>query len=106
VNAETCAVLASVFPLALITIVLESRSVHFNLRRRKFYREAILAGLSSSLVGLVAAVIGVAANGYERAPAIFVGVLFAISMVGLMFVTLGILATEENKLDNKKRKRS
>jgi len=105
-TADTCAVLAGVFPLALLTIVLEIRGVHFNLRRRPLFRQASVFGMSASLIGIVMSVVGVAIDGFAFGPAVIVWILFASSMAGLITVAMGILATEENAIDKKERKRA
>ena len=104
-NSETCAVLASVFPLALITIVLESRQVHVNLRRRRFFREISLAGISTSLVGLVVSVIGVSLGGFSGYAAIIPWSLFAVAVLGMAMIALGITATQDNELEKTLKKK-
>ena len=106
ITADTCAVLASVFPLALLTIVLEIRGVHFNLRRRPFFRQVSVFGMSASLIGIVMSVVGVAVDGFAFASAVIVWILFVSSMASLITVAMGILATEEDAIDKKERKRA
>jgi hypothetical protein len=104
-NADTCAVLASVFPLVLITIVLEGRSVHFNLRSRKWFRAITLYGMAGSLVGLVFAVIGVQTGGFADLVSWPLWALFGTAVLALAITVLGIRASDENEDDRKLAKR-
>jgi hypothetical protein len=98
-NADTCAVLASVFPLILITIVLERKGVHINLRSRTWFRNSVLLGMVFSLLGLLASVSGVELGGYNDGWAIFVWGLFVAALIALTLTAMGILATAENQDD-------
>jgi high-affinity Fe2+/Pb2+ permease len=101
-NADTCAVLAGVFPLTLITVVLEIRAVSINLRTRKWFRNSVVVGMAFSLIGLVLAVVGVAIGGYS---ALFLWGAFGIAMIALALTVMGIVATSENEDDKKVAKR-
>lgn len=83
----TCAVLSAVYPLILITIVLEQRSVDLEIRRRTWFRRATLAVVVASLVGL--------------APAFATAnwVAGAVSLLGLGVLLLAIIATLEDEED-------
>jgi hypothetical protein len=105
-NSETCSVLASVFPLILITTVLESRAVHFNLRSRRLFRWGIYAGMSTSIVGLALSVIGVNRGGYSAIESLAVWPLFWTALAALALSILGIAATFENEDDDKLAKRA
>jgi cell division protein FtsW (lipid II flippase) len=104
-NADTCAVLASVFPLTLLTVVLELRGVHFNLRSRKWFRRSVVIGMAFSLIGLVLAVVGVAIGGYSEPQSVFLWGSFGISIVAMAIIALGIVATAENENDKELAKR-
>jgi uncharacterized membrane protein len=105
-NADTCAVLASVFPLILITTVLEARAVHFNLRSRRLFRWSTYAGMSTSLIGIGIAVIGVAVGGYDQQGSIMIWLLFGVAILALAISVVGIAATLENEDDEKLAKRA
>jgi len=98
-SADTCAVLAGVFPLILITNVLESRSVHKRIRRRPFFRKSRVWGVSTSLTGLVFAVVGVNLGGYSGSASLPLWLLFGAAMVCMAMTVLGLLATSENEDD-------
>ena len=106
-NADTCAVLANVFPLILITVVLEVRSVAFKLRSRKWFQQIAAIGMTLSLTGLVFSVIGVAVNGFSGLFAVWIWVVFAGATAALMMIAMGILMTgeleDERKLSKQKK---
>jgi high-affinity Fe2+/Pb2+ permease len=104
-NADTCAVLAGVFPLTLITVVLEIRAVSINLRTRKWFRNSVVVGMAFSLIGLVLAVVGVAIGGYSAIQSLFLWGAFGIAMIALALTVMGIVATSENEDDKKVAKR-
>ena len=104
-NAATCAVLAGVFPLTLLTVVLEVRGVHFRLRSRRWFQRTIVLGMAFSLVGLVLAVIGVAIDGYSGPHSVWLWGMFGGSIIALATTVMGIVATAENEDEKKASKR-
>jgi hypothetical protein len=105
-NANTCAVLASVFPLILITVVLEIRSVAFKLRSRKWFQQIAALGMAFSLTGLVLSVIGVAVDGFAGLLAVWIWAVFIAAMIALMMIVMGILVTSELDDERKLRKQN
>jgi hypothetical protein len=95
----TCAVLSAVSPLILITIVLEQRSVHLEIRRRTWFRRATLIVVIASLVGLALSVVGVQAGGLAPISANVNWVAGAVSLLGLGALLLAIIATLEDEED-------
>jgi cell division protein FtsW (lipid II flippase) len=106
-NAATCAVLAGVFPLILITVVLEIRSVHFKLRSRRWFQQIAAIGMTFCLTGLVLAVVGVAIDGFTGPASLWPWALFGGAMIALTITVMGILATgeidDERKLAKRKK---
>ena len=98
-NADTCAVLASIFPVVLLTIVLERRGVHLNLRGKPLFRYVALLGAAFSLAGLATSVIGVQLGGLDPLAGWATWLFAGISFVALAVNILGILATGENEDD-------
>jgi hypothetical protein len=99
-NAATCAVLAGVFPLILIAIVSDRRGIHLGLRRRIWYRRAVVGTIGSCLLGLCYAVIGVQAEGFEGPTAFLLWLLFAIAALAFAMSILMTVATQENEEDD------
>lgn len=95
----TCAVLSAVHPLILITIVLEQRSVHLEIRRRTWFRRATLAVVLASLVGLALSVVGVQSGGLAPVFATVNWVAGTVSLLGLGVLLLAIIATLEDEED-------
>ena len=91
--------LAAVYPLILITVVLEQRSVHLDIRRRTWFRRATFAVVVASLVGLVLSVVGVQSAGLAPAYAWANWTAGAVSVLGLGALLLAILATLEDEED-------
>lgn len=96
---DTCAVLTAVFPLVLITVVLEQRSLHLNIRRRAWFRLWRVLTTCWAIIGLVASVIGVQLEGLSGVWALFNWLLAGLAGLGLTFVLLGALATTEEEED-------
>lgn len=89
----TCAALAAVFPLVLITVVLEQRSVHVNIRNRRWFERTTVAVVGVSLGGLVYSIIGVQTGGYSPQAAWFLWLMFGVAVAGLAFLLTAALAT-------------
>jgi len=95
----TCAVLATIFPLVLVTGVLERRSASLKIRRLKLYRRVSLVTFAVALMGTIYAVIGVAMGGFVLSAGVALWALFGISIFGLGFTLLASLATAEVEED-------
>ena len=100
----TCAVLSAIFPLVLVTGVLERRSAHMRIRRHRFFRATSLTTFTSALCGTVYAVIGVQLGGFVPAAAVVIWVLFAVAVAGLTVTLLAFLATAEAKEESRGKK--
>ena len=92
---ETCAVLAAIFPLVMITVVLERRAVALQIRRRSFFRRSTMAVVTVSVLGLLFAVIGVEAGGLTGVAMFAEWAFFAVSTSGLIGFGLTHMATTE-----------
>jgi hypothetical protein len=63
VTSSTCATLAGVFPVLLLTVILEGRNVNTGIRARGWFVYVLSAALGFGFLGLVLAVLGVEADG-------------------------------------------
>ncbi|WP_148061414.1 hypothetical protein [Frigoribacterium sp. PhB160] len=70
-TSSTCATLAGVFPVLLLTVILEARNVHLGIRARSLFVYVMSAALGFGFFGLILAVLGVQLDGL-RAPALAV----------------------------------
>ncbi len=95
----TCAVLAAVFPLYMVTAILERRATNMGIRRRKFYRWISFLSVSFAAIGTVYAVIGVGAGGFSVGHAFVLWLLFYVSSLGVVLAVVGSLATAELEED-------
>lgn len=96
---DTCAVLTAIFPLVLLTVVLERRAIHIKIRRRQWFRQAVLATISASAVGLLLTVIGVQTGGLISVLGLFAWIAFGVAVGGLVFSLLALMATVELEED-------
>jgi peptidoglycan biosynthesis protein MviN/MurJ (putative lipid II flippase) len=94
--------LSGVFPLLLVTIVLERRSITPRLRRIPWIRNLLVAGVSSALVGEVLGIIGVEFHGYPMVTGILVWAVAATAFVCFAASLLMIIATDEIREDKRK----
>lgn len=94
-NSDTCAVLTAVFPLVLVTVVVERRTVHAKIGLQRWYRGVIQATVGAALVGLVLSVIGVQTGGLVDAYALFAWLAGAVAIAGLAFALIASIATHE-----------
>jgi hypothetical protein len=101
-NSPTCSVLASIFPLILLTVVLESRNVNLGLRRLKIFRPLVFVAVGTSLIGVFLAVVGVSTNGLEVAWGALVWVAFSSDLLALALLVLMLVVTREFDEDHPK----
>ncbi|TDN92572.1 hypothetical protein EV279_2096 [Microbacterium sp. BK668] len=92
--------LAAVYPLVLITVVLEQRSLHLDLRRRKWFRRATLVVVAAALVGLAMSIIGVQTQGLSWVPGGVNWLMAGLAIIGLGALLLAVLATLELEEDS------
>lgn len=100
----TCAVLSAIFPLVLVTGVLERRVPHIKIRRHRWFRRLFLGTFAAALCGTVYAVIGVQFGGFPPVAAIVMWVLFGAAIGGLAITLLASVATAENREDSRGKK--
>ena len=98
-NTGTCAVLAGVFPLVLIAIVADRRGIHLGLRRRAWYRRAVVGTICACLLGLGYSVVGVQMEGFEGSPATLLWGLSAFALLAFAMSILLTVVTQENEED-------
>jgi hypothetical protein len=99
----TCAVLSAIFPLILVTGVLERRVPHIKIRRHQFYRLTFLATFTAALAGTICAVVGVQIAGLSPALGATTWVLFAVAIGGLATTLIASVATAEIQEDSDER---
>jgi peptidoglycan biosynthesis protein MviN/MurJ (putative lipid II flippase) len=103
-NPATCGVLATVFPIVMLTVVLERRTIALKLRRIRWFRSIMLWSFSAAAIGLGITLAGVQAGGLGGNP---VGVTWAvlgwiaavISLGGLSAVLMASMASTEVEED-------
>lgn len=95
----TCAVLTAIFPLVLLTVVLERRAIHLNIRKKKWFRTMTQITVAASLIGLVLTVVGVQLHGLDWRLAWVAWLASAAAIVGLAFNLLGTAASDEARED-------
>lgn len=94
-NAETCQVLATVFPLVMVTLVIERRSIRMKVRKTKWFRNGSLLLLEVSIIGLGFAVVGTQMNGLDGLIAAFAWLIALMSVAGLATLMLLAMASTE-----------
>ncbi len=95
----TCAVLSAIFPLILLSAVVERRGAHRRIRRHKLTRSVTRATFTAAIGGTVYSVIGVETGGYPLAAGLVMWAFFAFAVFGLGYTLLAALATQELKED-------
>jgi hypothetical protein len=96
VNQETCAVLTAVFPIVMLTVAVERRSVHVKIGRLKWFRKLSVVAVASSFAGLLLVLAGVQTDGLENLLLAITAWLLTIVSVGVLTVVLiSVLATAE-----------
>lgn len=98
-NAATCSALTAVFPLILITVVLERPRVSIKIRRKPWFRRLVLPTIASSLIGTALSAVGVQLNGIGIFGGIIAWAIFVVALGGLGTIALMIVATDEVEED-------
>lgn len=103
VNSDTCSALTAVFPLILVTVTLQRRDMHVNIRRLRMTRVVLMGSVAVCLIGLLTTLIGIEIGGLAGIAAALAWTLLALAVIGLGFVVLAIHATLEGEEDGPKR---
>ncbi|WP_404430693.1 hypothetical protein LG299_12470 [Microbacterium lacus] len=98
-NAATCQVLATVFPIVMLTVVLERRMISIKLRRLPWFRNVMLWSFGSALLGVGITLVGVQTNGLPLIAGVTAWMLAALSIGGLGAVLMASMATTEVEED-------
>lgn len=98
-NASTCQVLATVFPIVMLTIVLERRMISLKLRRRRWFRSVMLWSFGSAVIGLGITLFGAQVEGLPGGLDLVAWGLAIVSIGGLGAVLLASMATTEVEED-------
>lgn len=96
----TCAVLTAIFPLVLLTVVLERRAIHVNIRKKTWFRVMTQVTVTASLIGLTLTVVGVQLHGLYWRLGWVAWLAFAAAFFGLGFNLLGTAASDEAREDS------
>ncbi len=99
-NATTCAALTAVFPLILITVLIEGRSISSELRKSNWYTWPVGFGVVLSAAGMILTVIGVQADGLTGGADVLTWVVFAAAVLCLLCVAL-LLALSFDREDGR-----
>lgn len=87
--------LASVYPLVLITVVLERGRVKRGIRARMWTFELLTRGtVTLAVIGLVVSIVGLQLGGYEGSIAGIGWVLFGLTVAGLLALLSAIMAVD------------
>lgn len=92
-NAATCAALAAVYPVVLLTLVIDRARLLKKLRQAAWYRRVAEYATSASLVGLILSVVGIQLNGLDSGWAVAAWLVFATVAFGLLLHVAGLLAS-------------
>jgi len=95
VNAATCAALSAVFPLILITVVLERPRISVKIRRMRGFRRLVLTTIAASLIGTTVSLVGVQLNGFGLLGGVAAWIVLFVALAGLGTTALMIVATDE-----------
>lgn len=98
-TADTCAVLAAVFPLVMLTLAVERRLVGLKLRRKIWFRRAVLVGFTACVIGLPISVLGVQADGLDLILAYANWMAAGVAFLTLAVMVLMVMATSEAEED-------
>jgi len=101
-NAATCQALVSLFPLVMITLVLERRSTAIKIRKRQWFRDIAIGVLVASLLGLTLAILGCAMDGLSDTLAFLAWACTILSGLGLGWTLLASMASMEVDEDEAK----
>lgn len=99
-ESATCGVLTAIFPIVLLTVVLERRAIHVNIRRRNWFRIATQLTLTASMVGLLTTVWGVQAGGLGPILGTLAWAAFLLAVGGLVFNLIATAASSELEEDD------
>jgi len=94
-SAETCQMLATVFPLVMVTLVIERRSIRMRVRKTKWFRNVCLIILEVSIIGLGFVIAGTQLGGLDGFVAAFAWLACVLSVAGLATVMLLSMASTE-----------
>ena len=94
-SADTCATLATIFPIVLLAAVVEARSVNRRIKAKKVFGRIVTAGVSVTLVGLIWTVIGIQTRGLTDGWGYTAWVTFAVAVAVLFMVAVMIVASDE-----------
>lgn len=96
---DTCVVLTAIFPIVLLTVVLERRAIHLNIRRQGWFRWATQIIVLACALGLPLTVLGVQWDGLKLVLGLIAWLTCAVVVLGLPFTLLAALATAESEED-------
>lgn len=99
ISKDTCAVLTAIFPVVLLTVVLERRAIHLSIRRQPWFRWATQIIVGACAIGLPLAVLGVQFGGLTVILGVIAWMACAVVALGLPFTLLAALATAEAEED-------
>lgn len=94
-SAETCAVLTAVFPLVLLAVLTERRSLRIKVRKSVFFRRSSEYTVMVALAGLVLSVIGTQLRGLGGLFGVLAWVQFGVTMAGLFTLAAFHIASSE-----------
>lgn len=91
--------LTAIFPIVLLTVVLERRLIHVKIRRRPWFRIVTQVVIVAAVGGLLFTVFGVQLGGYGPVIGWLAWAAFLISIAGLTFNLIAATASAELEED-------
>lgn len=99
-SADTCAVLTAVFPLVLLAILTERRSLTMKVRRARWFRLAAIWGSFASVLALPVVVAGVQLEGLTWTFGMLTWFAFGVALLSLLLLVFVHLASAELEEDD------
>lgn len=96
---RTCHALTSMFPLLLLTVLMERRVIQIAYRRTLLYRWSTIVGMCAALTGMITALVGLELQGLPTAVAVGVWVLLAVAIFALALSAVMIVLSFEAEED-------
>lgn len=89
------ALLAQIFPVILLALGVESGKVNVGIRRRSWWTAVLGLSVAFSMYGFGFAIVSTYLGGAGPIPTVIMFTLLVLSLAGLVFVLLALLATDQ-----------
>jgi hypothetical protein len=92
---ETCAVMMAIFPIILLTVVLERRAINLGIHRAGCFRTSVQVTTIGALAGLLVTIAGVQLHGLHAVRSAFAWLAFLVAFCGLALSLIAVAASDE-----------